>query len=88
MGYGPESIEPSEGGLSRRFPTGMRPPNEGTALSISDKELELFTGIIEVQQDKAGGGAASSQAIPSTGYPWQLRGCGSDGSRRRSGWRL
>ena len=56
MGYGPESVEPSEGGLSRRFPTGMRPPNEGTALSISDKELELFTGIIEIQQDKAGGG--------------------------------
>ena len=60
MGYGPESIEPSEGGLSRRFPTGMRPPNEGTALSISDKELELFTGIIEIQQDKAGGGCVIS----------------------------
>jgi hypothetical protein len=60
MGYGPESIEPSEGGLSRRFPTGMRPPNEGTALSISDKELELFTGIIEIQQDRAGGGCVIS----------------------------
>ena len=60
MGYGPESIEPSEGGLSRRFPTGMRPPNEGTALSISDKELELFTVIIEIQQDKAGGGCVIS----------------------------
>ena len=62
MGYGPasESVEPSEGGLSRRFPSGMRPPNEGTALSISDKELELFTGIIEIQQDKAGGGCIVS----------------------------
>ena len=34
------------------------------------------------------GGVASSQATPSTGCPWQLRSCGSAGSRRQGGCRL
>jgi len=57
LGYGPASVDPSEGGQSLTRPLiAPRQPTEGTSLSLTDKDIPEFTGVLVVRQAAAGGG--------------------------------
>ena len=56
LGYGPESIDQSEGVRSVRPTSGLRQPAEGVSLSLTEKDVEEFTGVLVVRQAADGGG--------------------------------
>ncbi len=57
LGYGPESVDLSDGVQSTvRHPTAFRPPTEGTSVSLTDKDVPMFTGSLVVRKAATGGG--------------------------------
>jgi hypothetical protein len=57
LGYGPESVDLSEGVQSLARPSiALRQPTEGTSISLMDKDVEVFTGVLVVRKAAAGGG--------------------------------
>ena len=52
LGYGPESVDLSEGAQSlTRPPIALRQPTEGTSISLTDKDV--FTGVLVVRNPGA-----------------------------------
>ena len=58
LGYGPELVDLSEGAQSLARPSmaPLRQPTEGTSISLTDKDVEVFTGLLVVLKSAAGGG--------------------------------
>jgi hypothetical protein len=57
LGYGPESVDLSEGTRSLARPSiALRQPTEGTSISLTERDVEEFTGVLVVRQAAAGGG--------------------------------
>ena len=59
MGYGPASEDLSEGTGTRslaRPSFALRQPTEGTSISLTDKDVEVFTGVLIVRTAATGGG--------------------------------
>jgi hypothetical protein len=57
LGYGPEWVDLSEEVRSTaRPPVALRQPTEGASVSLSDKDIEMFTGVLVVRKAAAGGG--------------------------------
>ena len=57
LGCGPESVDLSEGSQClTRPPVALPQPTEGTSISLTDKDVEVFTGVLVVRKAAAGGG--------------------------------
>ena len=59
LGYGPASEDLSEGTGTRslaRPSFALRQPTEGTSISLTDKDVEVFTGVLIVRTAATGGG--------------------------------
>ena len=56
LGYGPASVDLSEGARSSARPSfALRQPTEGTSLSLTDRDVEEFTGVLVVRRASASG---------------------------------
>lgn len=59
FGYGPESVDLSEEVRFVRPAVGLRQPTEGVSIvsmSLTEKEVEMFTGVLIVHKAAGGGG--------------------------------
>ncbi len=57
LGYCPESVDLSEEVRSTaRPPVDLCQPTEGASISLSDKDIEMFTGVLVGRKVAAGGG--------------------------------
>jgi hypothetical protein len=59
LGCGPASVDLSEGTGTRslaRPSFALRQPTEGTSISLTDKDVEVFTGVLIVRTAATGGG--------------------------------
>jgi hypothetical protein len=83
MGYGPASEDLSEGTGTRslaRPSFALRQPTEGTSLSLTDRDVEEFTGVLVVRRAAAGG----SMILEGDPTEWLTRAYGKLRERRIS----
>ena len=83
LGYGPASVDLSEGTGTRplaRPSSALRQPPEGTSISLTDKDVDVFTGVLIVRTAATGGG----MILEGDPTEWLTRACSRLRERRIS----